>query len=86
LCLNQNQQKNTFDYLNSQTDIPLRAKFGIPPVAYLTLADSEYVGGLEMAHVLADLLQQIAKENTTEKIRSLSSFMKTEHFIGHKQE
>jgi hypothetical protein len=86
VSLNQNQQKNTFDYLNSQTDIPLRAKFGIPPVAYLTLADSEYVGGLEIAHVLADLLQQIAKENTTEKIKSLSSFMKTEHFFGHKQE
>ena len=53
--LSESQRRNTIDYLNSKTEIPLRQQFRIPPVTYLTIANSEYIGGLEIAHVLADV-------------------------------
>jgi len=85
ILLNENQRKNTFQYLNSETAIPLKKRFAIPPIEYLTIADSEYVGGLEIAHVLADVLKEFAKGTISKDARKLSDFMGIKHFVGHKK-
>ncbi len=85
ILLTESQRKNTLDYLNSITAIPLREPFKIPAIAYLTLADSQYVGGLEIAHVLADVIRERLKGTISENMAGLSSFMRIEHFVGHKK-
>jgi len=83
--LAERQRRNTYNYLNSKTERPLRERFSIPPVEYLTIGDSEYVGGLEIAHVLADILKETIKGTITPEVRAVSDFMRIEHFIGHKE-
>jgi len=83
--LAERQRRNTYNYLNSKTERPLRERFSIPPVEYLTIGDSEYVGGLEIAHVLADILKGTIKGTITPEVRAVSDFMRIEHFIGHKE-
>ena len=79
------QRGNTHDYLNSKTEIPLREPFSIPHVEYLTICDSEYVGGLEIAHALANILRETIKGAIAQEIKTVSDFMRIEHFIGHKK-
>lgn len=83
--LAERQRRNTYNYLNSKTEKPLREPFSIPPVEYLTIGDSEYVGGLEIAHVLADILKETIKGDITPEVRAVSDFVRIEHFIGHKE-
>jgi hypothetical protein len=85
LILTERQRKNTYDYLNSKTEIALRQSFSIPPVEHLTICDSEYVGGLEIAHVLADILRETIKEGITPEIKTVSDFVRIKHFVGHKE-
>lgn len=82
--LTEEQRVNTYNYLSSKTGIPLRKSFSIPPVKHLTICDSEYVGGLESAHVLADVLKEIIGEDVKPEVKEVSNFMKVEHFVGHK--
>ena len=86
VTLSESQRKNTYDYLNSKTRRPLREPFAIPPIEYLTIGDSEYVGGLEIAHVLANILRETIKGEITPEIRAVSDFVKIEHFVGHERE
>jgi hypothetical protein len=86
VTLSENQRKNTYDYLNSKTGKPLREPFAIPPIEYLTIGDSEYVGGLEIAHVLANILRETIKGEITPEVRAVSDFVRIEHFVGHKRE
>jgi len=69
-------------YFNSQTPTPLKERFRIPPVSHLVLADSHYIHGIQVAHVLADMLKLKIKDNITAQLAELSSFMRTQHFIG----
>jgi len=85
VTLTEKQRKETLDYLNSRTAIPLREKFKIPPIKFLTLADSEYVGGLEIAHVLADILKETIKGDITPEVKAVSDFVRIKHFVGHKE-
>ncbi|MBI2852365.1 MAG: hypothetical protein HYX84_04605 [Chloroflexi bacterium] len=82
VILTESQRKNTFDYLNSANSIPLRRKFEIPSIEFLTLADSEYVGGLEIAHVMADVLKEQLKETIISTAKEVADFMKIELFVG----
>jgi len=86
VLLTEIQRKNTIKYLNSKTAIPLMEPFKMPPVTFLTVADSQYVGGLEIAHVLSEILKEFIKGTTPESLRELSDFMRIEHFIGHEKE
>lgn len=86
VLLTEKQRKNTIEYLNSKTAIPLRAPFRIPHVTFLTVADSQYVGGLEIAHVLSDILRGFTKGTIPESLKELSDFMRIEHFIGREKE
>ena len=85
VILTERQRGNTYDYLNSKTEIPLRASFAIPPVEHLTICDSEYVGGLEIAHVLADILKDTIKGAITPEVKVVSDFVRIKHFVGHKK-
>ena len=84
--LTESQRRNTLEYLNSETAIPLREQFRIPPIEFLTIADSEYVGGLEIAHVLADILREHIKGTISKSQREVTDFMRIMHFVGHKKE
>lgn len=86
VTLSEDQRRNTYNYLNSKTRIPLREPFAIPPIEYLTIGDSEYVGGLEIAHVLADILRKNIKGEITPEVRAVSDFVRIEHFVGHERE
>jgi len=83
VILTERQRGNTYDYLNSKTEIPLRESFSIPPVEHLTICDSEYVGGLEIAHVLADILTETIKGDIKPEVKAVSDFVRVKHFIGH---
>lgn len=83
--LTESQRRNTLEYLNSKTAIPLREPFKIPHIEFLTIADSEYVGGLEIAHVLADILREYIKGTISEIQKEVSDFMRIMHFIGHER-
>jgi len=85
VTLTESQRRETLDYLNSRPAIQLREKFKIPPIEFLTLADSEYVGGLEIAHVLADILNETTKGNITPEVKAVSDFVRIKHFVGHKE-
>ncbi len=85
VLLSESQRKNTFEYLNSKTAIPLRQPFVIPTILHLTIADSEYVGGLEIAHVLADILKETIKGDITPEVKAVSDFVRIKHFVGHKE-
>ncbi len=82
VLLSESQRKNTLDYLNSRTAIPLKQSFAIPAISHLTIADSEYVGGLEVAHVLADILKKHSTETIPENIKEVSDFMRVKEFVG----
>ncbi len=83
VIITEDQKINTGRYLNSETPKPLREKFKIPPILHFTLADSQYVRGLWVAHVLADMLRLQIKGEMNSMIEDLSSFMKTQCFLGH---
>ncbi|MBI2836290.1 MAG: hypothetical protein HYX85_01165 [Chloroflexi bacterium] len=86
VTLTDSQRRNTFDYLNSESSISLSRKFEIPPINFLTLADSEYVGGLEIAHVLADVLKEQLNGTITPAVKKeVSNFMRIEPFTGHSE-
>ena len=83
--LTESQRVNTYNYLNSITKIPLRESFSIPPIKHLTICDSQYVGGLEIAHVLADVLRETIKGDITPEVKAVSDFMRIKHFVGHRE-
>lgn len=85
VLLTESQRKNTLEYLNSNTAIPLREPFKIPPITFLTVADSQYVGGLEIAHLLADILREYVKGTIPKSLKELSDFIRIEHFVGHQR-
>lgn len=85
VLLTEDQRKNTLEYLNSNVVIPLKEPFKIPSIEFLTVADSQYVGGLEITHVLAEILREIAKGTLSKDIKEASDFMKTACFVGHKK-
>jgi hypothetical protein len=81
--LSQSQHDNIFKYLNGRPDIPLKRPFEIPPITYITISDSKYTGGLEVAHLLADLLRDQAKDTLNAEIKQEAAFLKITRFIGH---
>ena len=80
--LNEEQLRNTYNYLNSKISPPLLKPFAIPPIQHITLVDSEYVGGIEVTHVLAEMLRRRIQNNITPLMLDLSCFMKVLHFEG----
>ena len=86
VILTESQRVNTYHYLNSKTEIPLRKPFSIPPVKHLTICDSEYVGGLETAHALASILRETIKGAISPEVKAVSNFLRIKHFVGHKKE
>ena len=85
VTLNEERIKNTHDYLNSRirrhADIP----FKIPHIEFITMADDEYVGGLEIAHLFSDVLRELIKGTASGVIKELTDFMRFNHFMGGKK-
>ena len=85
VMLNEGQRKNTIAYLNSETAMRLERRFAIPPIKHLTVASADYVCGLEIAHILADIVKQKAMGEVSEKYGELIQFVRIKEFEGHKQ-
>ncbi len=83
VMLSQSQYDNIFKYLNGKPDIPLKKPFEISPISYITISDSKYTGGLEVAHLLADILRDQAKGTLYPEIKQEAVFLKISEFIGH---
>jgi hypothetical protein len=85
IMLTENQRQNTIQYLNSKAPIPLKEPFLIPKILHLTIADSEYTDGLQIAHLLADIVKKYAKgRELPKKYIELRGFLNVIGFIGHK--
>jgi hypothetical protein len=82
VLLSEAQRQNTTNYLNSKTLIALKEPFKIPPISFLTIADSEYVGGLEIAHVLADVVRDSVKAELNKNIEPIVGFIRKLRFTG----
>ena len=82
ILLTDNQRRNTMSYFNSKTEIPLKKPFSIPPVKYFTIADSEYICGLEIAHILSGVVNKIA-EGASPEYLNIVKFMNIQKFDGH---
>ncbi|MBI2831135.1 MAG: DUF3800 domain-containing protein [Chloroflexi bacterium] len=79
--LSEKQRANTLVYLNNK--LPgLSAPFATPAITHLTDADSEYVGGLQLAHILAELLAKLANNSISEVELSEAQFFRVVEFIG----
>lgn len=85
IMLSEDQRKNTISYLQGKTAIPLKQPFSIPAIRHLTIADSEYVGGLQLTHIIADLVNNIANGKITKEQIELSNPFRIAEFIGHKK-
>ncbi len=83
--LTESQLENTRNYLNSQTLPEESVPFAIPYIQHLTLPASEYVGGLEVAHLLADVLKRRIQNNIPPLMEELSGFVRTTHFLGEEK-
>ena len=86
IMLTEQQRANTLSYLNSHTEIPLKHPFCIPRIKHLTIADSKYVGGLQITHILADLVNSSADNKVSgEQLELMNKFFRIKEFIGHKK-
>jgi len=86
VSLSERQRQETFNYLNSKTAIPLNQPFAIPEISYLTITGNEYICGLELAHVLADVVKKKAMNDLSDEYSELIGFIRIREFIGHKKE
>jgi hypothetical protein len=84
VMLTEAQRANTLSYLNGKTQIALRQPFVIPKIIHLTIADSEYVGALQLVHIIADLVKTCAIGNLSGESEKLSRLFRIVEFIGHK--
>ncbi len=78
------QIKNTHNYLNSMTTVPLKETFKIPAIAHFTLVDNTYVCGLEIAHLLTKAMHRQIYSFTPEFFE-MTQFLNVVGFIGHQK-
>lgn len=84
--LTENSRQNTIEYLNSKPQIPLREPFNIPKILHLTNASSTYTEGLQIAHLIADIVKQNAKIIPSAEYQKLRSFVSIIGFVGHRDQ
>jgi len=82
----ESQRMETFNYLNSKTARPLEKPFALPEITHLTIADNEYICGLELAHILADVVKKKAEAKLSDEYSKFVEFIRIKEFIGHKKE
>ena len=82
VSLSESQRANLLAYLNSRPPIPLETPFRIPTIETVTIADSRYVGGLQVAHVLAETLKDVACSKASSELEKLAQLMRLASFLG----
>jgi hypothetical protein len=82
VSLFESQFRGTFNYLNSNTTTSLARRFSLPGITHLTIADNEYICGLELAHILADVVKKKAMNKLSDEYAKLVWFMRIQEFIG----
>lgn len=85
VLLSEEQRNNTLAYLNSKIPRTLERVFAIPQIKFLTIADSKYVGALQLVHIIADLIKNCATGRITDEQKKLSMQFRMTEFIGHKK-
>lgn len=70
------QKRNMDKYLSRSPVFPLDRPFNIPPIEHITMADSRYVEGLQLAHLLAELTADVARGSMHKDL------LEATHFFG----
>jgi len=81
ILLSEAQRENTLSYLNSF--VPIRQPFALPAIKHLTIADSQYIGALQLTHILTGLVKNIAKGNIATDQEELAHSLRIAQFVGH---
>jgi hypothetical protein len=82
VSLSEPQRANLLAYLSDDATIPRSAAFNLPPIESITIADSRYVGGLQVAHVLAEVVKDVACDKLPNSASELVSFLSLSSFLG----
>ena len=85
IAVNVEQHRNLEDYLANRATIPRRALFRLPELEYLTISDSRYTGALQIAHVLANVVKQYAKQAIDAGSATPVGFVRVCQFLGSPQ-
>jgi len=83
IAISRDQQRNLEDYIMSRKAIQLREPFRLPNIDYVTISDSSYTGGLQLAHLIAELLKKCASDSLEPELRELVGFIRIVEFLGH---
>lgn len=81
IAVNADQRRNLEDYLRSKKT--QERPFALPGIEYVTISDSAYTEGLQLAHMIASIVKKVAKGTLTEKETELSRFVHLAGFVGH---
>lgn len=85
ITMSPTQRRNLEDYLSQSPTIPLQRPFRIPQIEHVTMADSRYVEGLQLAHVFTEVLADFARNSTRTDVLELTKFFGVSCLIGQRQ-
>lgn len=83
IAVNPSQRRNLEEYITSHKGIVLRERFALPAIDYVTISDSSYTGGLQLAHLITDLLKMAAMGSLEAEVADLASFIRLAALVGH---
>jgi len=83
IAVNSAQRANLEDYLMGK--MPLKEEFKIPSIDHVTIADSSYIEGLQMAHNVADVVKRMAVGNFDNEVAMETDVIRITEFLGTEQ-
>jgi len=83
IALSHRQRQNLEDYLTSQKGIVLNEPFHLPKIDYITISDSSYTGGLQLAHIMTDIVKRCAAGTLPADVPLLLQCFRVVEFTGH---
>ncbi len=84
ISINRRQRTEMEDYLVS-TPPHLQRPFRFPPIALFVISDSRYTGGLQLAHLVADIVKEHAKHPRGTIDAGVSGFVRVTEFLGSRR-
>jgi len=85
IALNAKQRENLEAYLASRKGIVLQEPFRLPKIDYVTISDSAYTGGLQLAHVMAELVKKCAAGALGDEADYMLHCFRVAEFLGHEK-
>lgn len=78
--VNREQRKNLEAYLRSK--MPLQRPFDLPEIEHVTISDSEYTGGLQIADMIASVVKRAATDTLEAEVTEIARFIRIASFVG----